>query len=319
MRNLFFTVFLILFSQSLADVAKGETMQTKMQSAFDSGELPGLHAVAVMIGDDVIGEAYFPGEDERWGQPIGLVEHGPNTLHDLRSVTKSIVGLLYGIALQDGLVPALDTPVLTQFPNYPDLMDGTMREDITVRNLLTLQMGTAWDESLPYTDPRNSEVAMELADDRYYFVLSQPMVDVPGTSWSYNGGAVAVVAKLIADGSGMPLDQFAKTRLFDPLGIDEFDWIAGSDGEPSAASGLRLSVRDLAKIGSMVANNGTYDGQIIVPADWLAQSFEPAIEIQEGFHYGFLWYVYDGPGGDRIAAALGNGAQRLTVQPSKGS
>lgn len=299
------------------DVAAG-SMEETLRRAFDAGELPGLHAVVVTQNDELVGEAYFPGEDERWGQPLGMVDHGPETLHDVRSVTKSIVGLLYGIALDEGLVPDLDAPLLEQFPEYADLKDGTAREGITIRDTLTLQMGTEWDESLPYSDPRNSEIAMEFSEDRYRFVLERPMVTAPGTEWSYSGGAVALIGKLIADGSGLPLDEFAESRLFTPLGIDTFEWVQGSDGVPSAASGLRLTARDLAKIGQLIANDGIHNGTQVIPKHWLSASFVPAAEIEEGFSYGLLWYLAKASSGDTIVIAIGNGGQRLTVQPSAG-
>lgn len=286
-----------------------------LKESFAKGELPGLHAVVVHFENERIAEAYFDGEDESWGRPLGVVSHGPETLHDVRSITKSVVGLLYGIALEDGLVPPLDAKLLDHFPEYPDLKDGTAREDITIHDTLSLQMGTHWDETLPYSDPRNSEIAMENAKDRYRFVLEQEMVDAPGTKWSYSGGAVALIGKLIADGAGMPLDAFAKQRLFDPLGIKAFEWAQGADGVPSAASGLRLKARDVAKIGDLIANDGAWNGAQIVPSEWLKTSFTPAVQIEPNFHYGLLWYLSEGPGGDRVANALGNGGQRLTVQP----
>ncbi|MEM8730106.1 MAG: serine hydrolase [Pseudomonadota bacterium] len=301
-----------------APVGRSQTMAEKLGSAVAANELDGLHATVVMLDGERIAEAYFPGEDERWGRPIGLVDHGPQTQHDLRSVTKSVVGLLYGIALSEGAVPPLDTPLLDLFPDYADLRDGSAREAITVEDALTMQMGTDWDESLPYTDPRNSEIAMERAEDRYRFVLDRPMVAEPGTTWTYNGGAVAVLAKLIAEGTRMDIDAFAETRLFAPLGIVDYEWVRGADGVPSAASGLRLSARDLANIGAMVAQGGAYDDRQVVPETWLQSSFRPATSIAEGFDYGFLWYLARGPGGDRIVIAMGNGGQRLTVQPDAG-
>jgi len=299
-------------------ISGAQDMQERLNAAVDTNEIIGLHSTVVMLKGERIAEAYFRGEDERWGAPIGLVDHGPQTLHDLRSVTKSVVGLLYGIALSEGAVPPVDAPLLDQFPEYADLRDGSERENITVAHALSMQMGTQWDESLPYTDPRNSEIAMELAEDRYRFVLDRPMVADPGTSWTYNGGAVALIAKLIADGTGQDISAFARTRLFDPLGIQDFEWVRGNDGVPSAASGLRLTARDLAKIGVLIAQDGIYDGQTVVPATWLETSFRAATSIQPGFDYGYLWYLTKGPGGDAILVAVGNGGQRLTIQPSAG-
>ncbi|MFV1761496.1 serine hydrolase [Phaeobacter sp. A90a-4k] len=287
-----------------------------MNSAIEANQLPGLHSTVVMLGGELVAEAYFTGEDERWGMQIGAVIHGPKTLHDTRSVTKSIVGLLYGIALGEGIVPELETPLLDVFPEYSDLRDGSGREAITIADVLTMQMGTEWDESLPYSDPRNSEIAMELADDRYRFVLDRPMVAEPGTVWTYNGGAVALLGHLISEGSGMELDAYAQSRLFEPLGISDFEWVVGADGVPSAASGLRLTARDLATIGVMIAGNGVYNGRQVVPGSWLDASFSAKTATMNGFDYGMLWYLAAGPSGDQIIVAAGNGGQRLTVQPS---
>ncbi|MFX9054135.1 serine hydrolase, partial [Acinetobacter baumannii] len=88
-------------------------------------------------------------QDEAWGRPLGEVAFGPETLHDLRSVTKSIVGLLYGIALDRGKVPAPDQPLMAQFPEYPDLAADPARRDLTIAHALTMTLGTEWDETLP--------------------------------------------------------------------------------------------------------------------------------------------------------------------------
>ena len=313
-----FALALTLVLFLVSSVGWAQDMQERLSVAVEANEIVGLHSTVVVLDGDRIAEAYFPGEDERWGTPIGLVDHGPQTLHDLRSVTKSVVGLLYGIALAEGAVPPVDASLLEQFPEYADLRDGSWREDITVADALTMRMGTQWDESLPYTDPRNSEIAMELAKDRYRFALDRPMAVEPGTTWTYNGGAVALLAKLIADGTGQEIDEFAQTHLFAPLGIENYEWVSGNDGVPSAASGLRLTARDLAKIGVMIAQNGSYDDQEVVPASWLESSFRSATSIQPGFDYGYLWYLTKGPSGDAIIIAVGNGGQRLTVQPSAG-
>ena len=293
-------------------------MQEKLDQEINQGRMQGLHSIVVMLGGDCIAEAYAPGKDERWRAPLGTVEHGPDTLHDTRSITKSVVGLLYGIALSEGTVPDLEAPLLEHFPDYPDLKDGSRRERITVQDALTLRMGTEWNEDLPYSDPRNSEIAMEMAKDRYQFALDRPMVAEPGRVWSYNGGAVALIAKLITDGTGQPIDDYARSRLFEPLGIASFEWMKGTDGVPSAASGLRMTARDLASLGSMVAQGGQYQGQQIIPRDWLSASSSPMAAVRKNIQYGYLWYLTKGPAGDQIVFAMGNGGQRLTIQPRTG-
>lgn len=295
--------------------AAENSIADSLKQAVDDGSLNGLHSTIADFQGERLVEVYFNGKDERWGVQLGKVEHGPDTLHDLRSVTKSIVGLLYGIALSQDKVPGLDEQLLAQFPQYSDLKDGGDREKILVRHALTMKMGMKWNEDLPYTDPRNSEVAMEYAKDRYRYALEQPMEIEPGKKWTYSGGAVALIGKLIADGAGASIDQFAKENLFDPLGIKQFKWEAGADGIPSSASGLRLTARGLAKIGAMISNGGLFDGKQIVPKDWLDQSFVSRATVGGGVRYGFLWYIF-GNEEKPVIFGAGNGGQRLTVQPS---
>lgn len=287
-------------------------MEQQLTSAFADGELPGLHSVLILQNGEVFAEAHFPGEDQRWGSPLGHRDHGPDTLHDLRSVTKSIVGLLYGIALGEGLVPGVDESLLAQFPEYQDLTEDPERREILIGHALSMQMGTEWDENLPYSDPRNSEIAMEMADDRYRYVLDRPIVHSPGQQWTYNGGATAIIAHLIAQGVGMPIDVYAREKLFAPLGISEFEWVAGADGVPSAASGLRLTVHDLAKIGQLIIHGGRHGDQQIVPATWLDAALAPQAEA-DPLRYGYFWWL--APQGDPPVwvAGFGNGGQRLSI------
>lgn len=142
----------------------------KIDAGVEAGLLRNLHCVAVARDGRLVLEKYLSGIDEEIGRGSGLVEFGPETLHDLRSVTKSVVSVLYGIALDRGLVPPPDAPLFAQFPEYPDLLADPARQDRTIRHALTMTLGMEWDESKPYTTTDNSEVAMEFADDRYRFV-----------------------------------------------------------------------------------------------------------------------------------------------------
>jgi CubicO group peptidase (beta-lactamase class C family) len=282
-----------------------------------------LHGVLVARGRRIVLERYFEGEDNVRGiGRVGRVAFGPDTLHDLRSVTKSIVGLLYGVALAARKVPAPDAPLFAQFPRYADLVEADpRRKRLTIAHALTMTLGTAWDESTyPYSDPRNSETAMDLAADRYRYILGLAVTEEPGGRWLYSGGATALIGRIITEGVGGPLTDFARAALFDPLGIGKTTWAAGPDGEPFAASGLRMTPRDLARIGQLLLDKGQADGREIVPSDWLAQSFMPRAAIDEARRYGYHWYVGDVSFGaperrESWIGAIGNGGQRLFVLP----
>lgn len=303
-------------SMSLVEAGFAPDVAGRLDDAVGRGELPNLHAALVVRHGKLVLERYYKGPDERWGQPLGTVTFGPKVKHDIRSVSKSVVGLLYGIALAEGRVPALDQPIVDQFPEYPDLARDPARRRMTIAHALTMTLGTEWDETLPYSDPRNSEIAMEMAPDRYRFVLDRPLIAEPGRRWVYNGGTTAVLAHLIARGTGKPLLDFAREKLFTPLGIVDIEWTLGMNGEPAAASGLRLRPRDLARIGQLVLERGRWRGRQVVPAAWLEASFANRVPAEDGLEYGYQWWLGRGRvDGRPWIAGFGNGGQRLAIIP----
>jgi CubicO group peptidase (beta-lactamase class C family) len=292
-------------------------MRERLDEAIEAGSADGLHAVVVVHDGQTVLEYYGRGEDFSWGTPLGTVDFGPRTLHDLRSVTKSVTSLLYGIALGDGLVPEPAAPLLAGFPEYPDLAADPERARLTVEHALTMSLGIEWKEDLPYNSPANAEIAMELAPDRYRFVLERPIVEPPGVRYSYSGGATALLGGLIARGTGRALPEFAREVLFAPLGIESFEWMAGPDGVASAASGLRLPTPDLARLGELVLAGGEWRGRQVVPAAWVRAMLEPRLPIEWGGMYGYQWYSGAGAGHPWVGG-MGNGGQRLTVVPDLG-
>ena len=307
----------------LAEAGFASDLDENFEIARQAGTLPNLHGVIAARSGRIFFERYLAGPDAG-RSPLGVIRFGPETLHDMRSVSKSMVGLLYGVTLAAGQVPAPEASLLAQFPEYPDLSADPKKHALTIQHALTMTLGTDWDElTLPYTDPRNGETAMNNAADRYRYVLERPMIDRPGRHWTYNGGATALLGRLIEKGTGRQLYDFAREALFEPLGIGKTEWRRGTDGEPIAASGLRLTPRDLARIGVMILGGGQWNGRQVTPADWLAASFTPAISMPDGRQYGYQWYLgavpmNDGNGGvrlERIISAIGNGGQRMFLLP----
>ena len=124
------------------------------------------------------------------------------------------------------------------------------------------------------------------------------------------------MAELITRGAGQPLDVFARERLFDPLGIPRYEWVRGRDGRPSAASGLRLSARSMARIGEVIRDDGLFEDQQIIPAEWLKAALTPHASA-DPLRYGYHWWLSPA-GGPEWAAALGNGGQRMSVSKTLG-
>jgi len=217
---------------SLSEPGFKSDLEALLDKATAEKRVWNLHGVVIMRDGRLVLERYFEGEDNARGTPLGKVAFKADTLHDLRSVSKGIVGLLYGIALGDGKVPPPEATLFASFPEYIDLAADPARNRWTIQNVLTMTMGTDWDElGVPYTDPANSEITMDMAPDRYRFVLGAPVVMEPGRRWVYNGGATALLARIIERGTGKPLHAFARETLFDPLEIGPTEWFTDDHGE----------------------------------------------------------------------------------------
>jgi CubicO group peptidase (beta-lactamase class C family) len=301
----------------------------KLDQFVESGRVKNTHGIVVTRRGRLVFERYYEGDDvartaDGRANPA-RVSFTAERSHELRSVSKSIVGLLYGIALDAGKVPALDQPLRAQFPQYDDLPDMSQRRGWTIRHAITMTLGTDWNEDISYDDPRNGQTAMENAPDRARYVLEQPIVAVVGERWIYNGGTTVLIGKIIEHGVGASIHDYARRVLFDPLGIGPTEWRAVREGEPIFASGLGMRPRDLARIGQMILDGGRFGEQQIVPAGWLEESFKPAVKISDRRQYGYHWYLgnapYMGTEGRRFArwiGAMGNGGQRLIVFPDHG-
>ena len=282
------------------------------------------HGIVIIRHGVLVYEHYFAGGDVRWGPSLGLVPHDADTLHDLRSVTKSVVALLVGVALDRGLLKTVDAPVFSLLPEYQDL-GAPGKNLITLRTLLSMSSGLDWPElAVSYNNPTNVERRMNFAPDPYRFVLEQPLAAEPGKVWNYNSGGVEVIGDILTKTTGEPLAKFAKQALFDPLGITHWEWWHG--GNLSTAWGLRLRPRDMAKIGQLVLDRGKWNGQQIVSAAWVRQMTTPQIPewtmlpFASFDAYGYLWWLGRSPiEGREIEwiSAVGWGGQRIFVVPSE--
>jgi CubicO group peptidase (beta-lactamase class C family) len=298
-----------------------QDLDERLTQAQQNGRVSGLHALLVSRGSTRVFEHYERGEDESWARPLGTVVFAPDVLHDLRSVSKSVVGLVYGIALAAGKVPPPQAKLYDQFPEYADLAKQPGRDRLTVQHVLNMTLGLEWDElTIPYGNPGNSENSMEAAPDRFRYVLERPIVGEPGLRWTYCGGATALLGRLIAKGIGEELLAYSRRVLFDPLEFGPAQWAQGKDGEPRAASGLRLLPRDMLKIGQLVLAGGTWNSRQIVLSDWLKQSTTPMVAIDRARGYGYHWYTGEAvagtpPRSHPWVAGIGWGGQRLFVLP----
>jgi CubicO group peptidase (beta-lactamase class C family) len=214
-------------------------------------------------------------------------------VHNIHSCTKSVMGSLVGIAIQQGKIKSLDDKMVDYFPNRTIQNLDERKRSVTLLNLMTMKGGFDWAElTYPYTDPRNPWIQALRSDDPIQFVLDKPMATQPGKVWAYNGGYSQIFSAIVTDKTGMTTLEFAKKYLFNPLGITELTWRRDRQGLYDAGGGLMLTPRDMAKYGYLILNKGFWEGKSIIPADFVAESVKTQTKFNANSGYGYeSWWT----------------------------
>ena len=243
--------------------------------------------------------------------------HGSD-LHTMQSVTKTVSSVTVGIAIARGdFKGGLDTPLLKYFDVAKVKNVDDRKRRITLSHVLTMSTGLDWNEEVAYDDPKNDADLMEATDDWVQYVIDRPMAQEPGKVFNYSSGGSELLAYIFEKETGQDIEKYAQKYLFAPLGMDAY-WKRSPMGVVDTEGGLFLRTSDLAKIGYLYLHDGMWDGQQIVSKDWVKQSLAPFIDAEEGFKYGYKWWLL--PRTDRagyIWMARGFGGQRLMVVPDE--
>jgi CubicO group peptidase (beta-lactamase class C family) len=243
--------------------------------------------------------------------------HGTG-LHSMQSVSKTVSSIIIGIAVTRGDFKAgLDTPILKYLEVAKVKNVDDRKRRITLRQVLTMTTGLDWNEEVAYDDPKNDSSLMEATEDWVQYVVDRPMAQEPGKVFNYSSGVSELLAYIFQKETGQDIEKYGGKYLFTPLGIEYF-WKRTPLGVVDTEGGLFLSGTGLAKIGFLYLHNGEWDGKQIVSKDWVKQSLTPFIDAEEGFKYGFKWWLL--PRTDRegyVWMARGFGGQRLMVFPEE--
>ncbi|WP_143310070.1 serine hydrolase domain-containing protein [Chitinophaga vietnamensis] len=299
-----------------ANIDKDKILQ--LESKIDSGKY-NIHSLIILRKNKLIYEHYFTGDDAVFPTPVGRVPHTRDSLHDCRSVTKSIVSTCVALALAQGKIKSVNDRIFDYFPDYKQYATGD-KANITIHDLLTQSSGLAWNERVSYADPANSERQMLEAKDPTDFVLQCKSVAKPGTVFNYSGGNTHLLGQIVEKSTGMNIREFVSRYLFQPLGISQFFWTTRADGIAWMPSGLRMRPLDMAKVGRLYMQKGQWQGQQILPASWISDATRWTINTDEaGWGYGFqFWCAHRQVGGQDVemAQAEGNGGQMISMIPA---
>lgn len=294
---------------------------------LQAGRWGNIHALLITRHRRLVYEEYFSGPDQSIEQQWPNVTFDATTLHDIRSISKTVTATLVGIALDQGHLSSIDALLADLLPDHRHLLTGR-KADLTLRHALTMSTGLRWDEdALPYTDLRNDERQLSLSEDGVAFVLSRELVGTPGQNFQYSGGSTHLLAEILKRATGEPLEVYAERVLFEPLGITNWEWQPTGNVRPSPYAGLRLTGRDLTKIGQFYLDGGVFADRRIVSEAWTreatnshvtvpADDTTPEFVLEDG--YGYQWWSsrFTFPTGvHEVATGIGNGEQRVLVIP----
>lgn len=255
-----------------------------------------IHSILIIRHGYLVLESYFAPYDK-------------DTIHNLKSVSKSYLSALVGIAFREKLLKGLDQKVADFFPEYFASGDDPRKKETTLRHLLTMTAGFNWAENSPVSN------GLWHSQNWVKYAIEMPMNDNPGEKFTYSTALTHLMSAILTKTSGMSTQEFAEKYLLDSLGIDVKLWRRDPQGICFGGSELFLTPRDMAKFGYLYLRQGIWNGKPIVPADWIEQSVKGHVKTGNwgGFaDYGYWWWLEPGS-----YAAEGWGGQRIVVVPDE--
>lgn len=239
----------------------------------------------------------------------------PDSLQDINSVTKTVVGLAAGAALREGVLPDLDTPVSRVLPQMREHGFDRRVQRITLRHLLTMTSGFEWDPSVVDECVLGPCERFDRDESRLRFILSRPIAP-PGMRFQYDSHAMQLLSLVIESATGRTLECYARDALFTPLDITASEWIVDEDGHTFGGRGLMLRTRDMIKLGQLMMHRGAWRGAQLIDAAFIDEATSvhsdggpPMADAQ----YGYLCWI-----DPRYVFAAGYGEQFIFVARREG-
>lgn len=245
-----------------------------LAKTFDVFHDHGVHSIAVIRNGVWVADACKEG-----------IQSG--ILQDMKSVTKSVTSALIGIALAEGKLKTIEQRLATF---YPELENDPLKSKIQLKHLLSMTSGLSWNN-----DQEESSTEMMHAPDWVAYILNRPAQHEPGVVFNYSNGDAHLLSAVIEKVTGMSMFDYAKSRLFEPLGITNVNWNHDHQGITIGAWALALSLEDMAKLGLLYLNEGQWEGKSIIPQSWIRTSFMKRITLNysngtQG-SYGYYWWT----------------------------
>jgi CubicO group peptidase (beta-lactamase class C family) len=290
---------LLVCAQVVAAPASGPSNPLSDDLATQRGAFAGMsqtiansftdvESVVVVRSGHVIFEYYKSGSNQ-------------DTLRSTESVTKSVLSLLVGIAIDQGAIASLDQPIAAFLPAGTTTAIDANRQTVTVRHLLTMKAGFATSGRVSRADSDNPQ-----------YLASRPVKAQPGAEFLYDNLATNLLAIVLESATGQGAAEFARSKLFGPLGIDSFDWQKGPNGHNYGSSGLSLRTRDMAKLGQLMLQEGAWNEQQLISKSYANEAVQRQTSAGQP-PYGYMWWLPPSGEAHQTFFASGFGGQLIWV------
>ncbi|WP_202843680.1 serine hydrolase domain-containing protein [Luteimonas saliphila] len=287
-----------------------------LDAAIAGGEAPETTSLLVVHRGTLVHEAYFNGADRQ-------------TLHNTRSLTKTVTALLVGNAIDRGLIAGVDGPVLDFFPERTPGNPGTFKRAVTIEDLLT--MSAQWEcddnnnfsaghEERMYVSADWIQFALDLPERGYAAWTRRPADSPHGRAFAYCTANAFLLGAIVERASGVSLARFAREALEAPLGIRVSRWHRSSEGTGMGGGGTEYRSRDLAKLGQLIVDGGRWNGRQVVSAQWVRAMSQVHAQTPFDADYGYQMWRFPFTAGDRPLhawAMSGNGGNYVFVVPEE--
>ncbi|MDD5191039.1 MAG: serine hydrolase [Dehalococcoidales bacterium] len=242
--------------------------------------------------------------------------YNKDTPHTLYSCTKSVLGALVSIAIDEGAIQGYDSKMVSFFTDRNIQNNNALKQSITVKNLLEMRGGMQWDEwRYLYSDSRNDFIKALNSPDPVQYFLDTPMAVTPGTVWNYNGGFTYLLADILTKQTRKDVNTYAREKLFTTMGITNYSWNKDAHGNYEVSGGLRLTPRDMAKFGYLMLHKGNWNGTRLVPEAYVTTATSTISSFSSNSGYGYeSWWTHDKDG---LFYAAGIYGQYIYVSPSQ--
>lgn len=287
-------LFLLLASSSLNAASVDRAQIDLSRARAEAAALPKLNSLLVSYKNELVIEDYF--NDWNSSQPANM-----------KSASKSVISALIGIAIEDGLIASVETPIGAYFPEFLEGTTGQRKAQITIEDLLTMRSG------LETTSNRNYGKWV-LSDNWVEFALNQPMIASPGTDMLYSTGSTHLLSAILAQSSGMDTKQYAQESLASPLGFSLSYWSQDPQGIYFGGNNLEMTPRQMMRFGQLYLNGGRFGDSQVLSRQWVEESFQPRARSPrgQGRFYGYGWWLRD-LAGLQVPVAWGYGGQLIFV------